>query len=77
VSDDLDRTRQVLPDHTWLTSRDAAKVIGCSVARVAHFVRSGQLRADARGRGSRLMFRYSTVKRFAAERATASGVAES
>lgn len=48
----------------WLTSADVAKALRCSIGRVGTLVRIGALGVDARGRGNRLMFRYSTVARF-------------
>jgi hypothetical protein len=53
-----------LPGDIWLTSADVAKALRCSKGRVGALVRSGALGVDARGRGNRLMFRYSTVARF-------------
>lgn len=59
-----------LPGDLWLTARDAARVIGCAPHKVARLARTGVLRADARGRGRRWMFRYATVTAFVAARQT-------
>lgn len=56
-----------LPGDAWLTTRDASKVLGCSISAVLRHVRGGRLCADAHGRGGRLMFRYETVCRFVAK----------